>query len=274
MNPKLKSFILWVFAFVFTLVIAIYQRMTGPTYPERAKVTIGQIEYKFHLLRTYDGADDAKIRLYVPDTSIRGEFKFRRFKSYDDWTMIGMARHGDTLLGCLPHQPPAGKMMFSVTLLKDGTRYLVHAEPTVLRYKGYVPLGILIPHIIIIFLAMLFSTRAGLEVLFRGKYTFLYTWLTIIFLFFGGLLLGPIVQKFSFGVYWAGWPLGHDLTDNKSIVAFIFWVVALIIQYRNREKKLWAVIASVIMLVVFLIPHSALGSEIDYTKTSKVENTK
>ena len=121
---------------------------------------------------------------------------------------------------------------------------------------------------------MLFSTRAGLEVLFKGNATFLYTWLTIIFLFIGGLLMGPIVQKFSFGVYWAGWPLGHDLTDNKSIVAFIFWVVALIIQYRNREKKTWAVIASVIMLVVFLIPHSALGSEIDFTKAPKVENSK
>jgi hypothetical protein len=84
-------------------------------------------------------------------------------------------------------------------------------------------------------------------------------------------VLGPIVQKFSFGVYWAGWPFGHDLTDNKSIVAFIFWVIALIYQYRNREKKIMAIVASIILLIVFLIPHSMLGSEIDYTKLPKTE---
>lgn len=266
---------MWVFALVFIAFIASYQRMTGPTYPQKAKVSIDQQEYKFHLLRTYDGADDAKIRLYIPDTSVKAEFSFRRFKSYDDWKIVAMVRHGDTLIGSLPHQPPAGKMMYTIDLFKDGRKYPVNdTQPTILRYKGHVPAGILIPHIITIFLAMLFSTRAGLEVLFRGKETLLYTWLTIIFLFIGGLMMGPIVQKFSFGVYWAGWPIGHDFTDNKSIVAFIFWVVALIIQYRNREKKTLALIASVIMLVVFLIPHSALGSEIDYTKVPKTENSK
>jgi hypothetical protein len=275
MNSNIKSLLLWAFALVFTVFIASYQRMTGPTYPQKAKVYIGQQEYKFHLLRTYDGDDDAKIRLYIPDTSVKAEFSFRRFKSYDDWKIVAMVRHGDTLIGLLPHQPPAGKMMYTIDLIKDGRKYPVNdTQPTILRYKGHVPLGILIPHIITIFLAMLFSTRAGLEVLFKGKATLQYTWFTIIFLFIGGLIMGPIVQKFSFGVYWAGWPFGHDLTDNKSIVALIFWVVALIVQYRNREKKTWALIASVIMLVVFLIPHSALGSEIDYTKTQKVENNK
>lgn len=99
----------------------------------------------------------------------------------------------------------------------------------------------------------------------------LYTWITIITLFIGGLILGPVVQKFSFGVYWAGWPFGSDLTDNKSIVAFLFWIIALIAQYRNRGKKSWTIVASVVLIIVFLIPHSVLGSEIDYTKLPKTE---
>jgi uncharacterized BrkB/YihY/UPF0761 family membrane protein len=92
------------------------------------------------------------------------------------------------------------------------------------------------------------------------------------FLAIGGLILGPIVQKYAFDAYWTGWPFGHDLTDNKSLVAFIFWVIALAMLSRNRVRRTWVVVAAVVTLVVFMIPHSMLGSEIDYTKeTPKTE---
>ena len=274
MSARLKSFLLWFFAFFFTAFVAIYQRKTGPSYEIRDKTEIdGQsIHYKF--IRTYDGPDNAPIFIQVPDRAIQGEIQLRRYKSNDEWTSKPMKRVGNYLVTFIPHQPPAGKVMYRITLVKNDHQYELTKEPVIIRYKGFVPRGVLIVHIIIIFLAMLFSTRAGLEVLFKGKYTYLYTWITIITLIIGGLILGPVVQKYSFGVFWAGWPFGHDLTDNKALVAFIFWMIALIIQIRNREKKIWTIIASIIMLIIFLIPHSTLGSEIDYTKEQKVETNK
>jgi hypothetical protein len=235
------------------------------------KKEIGQKIIKAELIRTYDGQDDAKVILKIADTSIRGEVQFRRFKSYDNWTTAPMVRKGDSLIASLPHQDIAGKVMYHITLVKGNEQVLLNEDPAVLRYKGHVPMYILIPHILIIFLAMLFSTITGLEAITKGKNTYLYTWITIITLVIGGLILGPIVQKFSFDVYWAGWPFGHDLTDNKSVVAFLFWVIALIVQYKNREKKFWTILASIVLLIVFLIPHSMLGSEIDYTKLPKTE---
>ena len=164
--------------------------------------------------------------------------------------------------------------MYQVTLLKDNQRVLLNERPAILRYKGVVPAFILIPHIFFIFFAMIFSTLTGLMVVFRMKHAYIYTWFTVVFLAIGGLILGPIVQKFSFDAYWTGWPFGHDLTDNKSLVAFIFWVIALVVMKKNRENQLWPIIASIILLVVFLIPHSALGSEIDFTKAPKTEAAK
>jgi len=35
---------------------------------------------------------------------------------------------------------------------------------------------------------------------------------------------------------------------------------------KNRENRLWPAIATVVMLAVYLIPHSVLGSELDYTE--------
>ena len=112
-----------------------------------------------------------------------------------------------------------------------------------------------------------------LEVLFKGHYTYIYTWLTVIFLTIGGMILGPIVQKYAFDAYWTGWPFGNDLTDNKSLLAFIFWLVALGYQIWSREKKILAVVAAVVLLAVYMIPHSVLGSEIDYTKEGQQTET-
>jgi hypothetical protein len=274
MNPTLKSILIWAFAILFTLGSAMYQRLTGPTYPVRGETEIAGQKIKFRLIRSYDLADDARVKIIVPDTSVRGEIKLRRFKSLDNWQVQPMQRSGDTLIGALPHQPPAGKVMYQVTLAAGEQRVLLNEHPAVLRYTGFVPGYILIPHILFMFMAMLFSTLTGLLVIFRGKNTYLYAWITLISVGIGGLILGPFVQKFAFDAYWTGWPFGHDLTDNKSLVAFIFWVVAVIALKKHREAKLWPLIASVVLLVVFMIPHSVLGSEIDFTKEQPKESTK
>lgn len=266
MNSKLKSAILWIVAVVLTIAAAVYQKKTGPTYPISGDKMIGDQDVHYSLIRSYNTGSRAAVKIVAPDTAVTGEIKFRRFKSYDKWTVEAMFRSGDTLIALLPGLPAAGKVMYQVTLSKGETAVLLNNDPAVLRYKGAVPGFILIPHIFFIFFAMLLSTMAGLEALFKGRLTYVYTWVTVVFLAIGGLILGPIVQKYAFDAYWTGWPFGHDLTDNKSLVAFIFWLIALFVLYRNRNKRTWAVVAAIVTLVVFMIPHSMLGSEIDYTK--------
>ena len=269
MNSTLKSIFLWFFALILTAGLAIYQRKTGPTYPVSGHLSIDNSEIHYKLIRSADVGADAQVKFLIPDTLIRGELQYRRFKSYDRWDTIPLERRGDTLIAHIPQQPAAGKVMYHVSLLKGEQRYNISEHAVIIRYKGQVPWGILWPHILTIFLAMLFSTRTGLEVIFKGKSVYLYTWMTVVMIFIGGLVMGPIVQKYAFDAYWTGWPFGHDLTDNKSLVAFIFWVIALVIIKKNRENKLWPIIASVVLLVVFLIPHSVLGSEIDFTKENE-----
>jgi hypothetical protein len=109
------------------------------------------------------------------------------------------------------------------------------------------------------FLAMLFSTRAGIAALDRSTNPRTYILWTISLLFIGGFILGPIVQKLSFGVFWTGFPLGLDLTDNKTLIAFIVWLAPLIAGRREKPARGWVLGASILMLVVYLIPHSLLG---------------
>jgi len=48
----MKKFILWFLAFVITLSAAVYQRMTGPTYPKRINVTVNKNIQQLKLVRS------------------------------------------------------------------------------------------------------------------------------------------------------------------------------------------------------------------------------
>ncbi len=269
---KLKALFLWVFSIIFTMGIAYYQRTTGPTYPLKKSVVINDIKIKCKLPRAYGGEGDAEIKVLVSDTAIKGFLKFKRFKSFDEWSEIPMDREGDHLIAKIPHQPPAGKVSYELYFIDKNVKYTLTETPVIIRFRGDVPAWVLIPHIIFMFGAMLFSTRTGLEALTKGKNTFKFTFITVIALFIGGSILGPVVQKYAFGAYWTGWPFGHDLTDNKTAVALIFWIIALIVMWRKKDNRFWAIFAAFMLLVVYLIPHSVLGSEIDYTKKTETVN--
>ncbi|MGC9353451.1 MAG: hypothetical protein ACP5D9_06410, partial [Mariniphaga sp.] len=53
-----------------------------------------------------------------------------------------------------------------------------------------------------------------------------------------------------------------DLTDNKTLVAFIFWLLALVIN-RKKDHPAYTVVAAIVMLIVYSIPHSMFGSQLD-----------
>lgn len=266
MSDKTKNAVLWVIAVVFTLSLVVYQRATGPTYPIKGKVEIdGEvISYKF--LRSHDTDIDAPVAIEVADKEISGVFTYKRFKSFDEWTQVEMIKQGGALLAKIPFQPPAGKVEYSVSLFKNGIEYPLNEEPVVIRFKGAVPLAVLTPHIFFMFFSLLFGVRAGLEAIFRRKDTLYQVGVALFGIILGGLILGPIVQKYAFDAYWTGWPFGTDLTDNKTAVIFIFWLIAFIVLRKNRQHKTMVIVATFVMIIVYIIPHSVLGSEIDHTK--------
>lgn len=268
-----KSIALWLIAFVLTVLTAIYQRMTGPTYPLSGEAKIGNEIINFELDRSHGGEGDHQIDIGINEENINGFLVWKRYKTKDEWTKVEMVRQNGKLVGYLPHQPPAGKLIYHVILQKNEESIVIPEKgDVIIRFKGDVPAGFLIPHIIFIFGAMLLSTRTGLEYFNEGKKFKPLTIFTFIFVIIGGFIFGPIVQKYAFGEFWTGFPFGHDLTDNKILVGFIGWLLALIAIYKFKNPKRWIVFASILMFVIFLIPHSVLGSELDYNELDSMSN--
>lgn len=265
-----RSWLLWVITILFTLFIAVWQRSTGPTYPKKGQVEIGNEVIKYKLIRSDEVEGETvetEISIKAPE-NINGSYIYKRYKSFDEWTEKPLERRGDELILSIPRQPKAGKMEYQISMT-DGTQTVKFPEePVIMRYKGVVPkLPVLLPHVLMMLLAMIFSTRTGLEAIFRRHNTFRLSLWTLIFLSIGGLILGPIMQKYAFDAFWTGWPFGHDLTDNKTIVAWTFWLIAVIAVYKVRTRRVMVIIAAIILLAIYSIPHSMMGSEIDHTKT-------
>ena len=98
-------------------------------------------------------------------------------------------------------------MAYKVEVLSaDGSRWLNDGRPIVARFKGEVPAWLLILHIVFMFAAMLLAFRAGLEALRPGGSWQRFIPWTLAVTALGGLILGPLVQKYAFGAYWTGFP--------------------------------------------------------------------
>lgn len=271
-----KNILLWLLAFILTIGTAIYQRLTGPTYPISGTVLFASSEIKYKFARSHGGLTDHEIRIEVGDSNILGNLYYKRYKTNDNWRKIRLERNNGMLISYLPHQPPAGKLEYYIELFSESAiKKIPSHNSVVIRFKGDVPLIILIPHIIAMFLSMLLSNRTGLEFFNNGKNLLKLTYWTIGTLIIGGFIMGPLTQLYAFGELWTGFPFGHDLTDNKTLIALIGWVVALYFYSRSKSPRRWALFAAILLLVVYLIPHSMMGSELDYNKMdreNKIEN--
>lgn len=263
----MRKYLGWTLALLITLGLAYYQRTTGPTYPVKGTIEYLGNDLKYSMPRSWSKESDASFSLNIPDSAAHGIVMFKRFRSHDEWQTKVLEVKDGKINVVLPQLPHAGKIMYQVWLFDHGKKIPLSEKPLILRYRGDVPAYVMIPHILFMFLSMFFSLAAG--VFFFRKRMDLQglALLATLTLFVGGAILGPLVQNFAFGEYWTGWPLGTDLTDNKTAFSLLVWIVALIVVRKNPHRRGWVLLASVVQLLVYLIPHSLFGSEIDFTKT-------
>ena len=278
----LKRTALWFLAVILAASAMIYQRATGPTYPMKVAVTGNRVA---KLIRTHESTGDATVEVPVPQAEAEtaaATLFYKRFRTDDDFTPVPMkieTRENRTQLeGDLPKQPAAGKLEYYIEAEIAGQPLRLPEnknDNVVIRFKDPVPDGVLIPHVTLMIISILLGMRSGLAALFAPYNMRQLAWATLCGMTVGGMILGPMVQKYAFGEYWTGFPLGGDWTDNKMLFMFLAWVFACSVIGLNPYKKNTKIgraavfIATIVMTVCYLIPHSMGGSELDYSQVDK-----
>lgn len=264
-----RSAWLWIVALLITLASARWQRVTGPTHELPGDVVVGGAKIHYVLPRTHKGVGGPTVEIRKAPGLV-GTVEWKRLGSRDAWTEVPMARNGDALVAELPHEMPGQKLWYRVRLAgapgtplgaANASVLLPPLRPAAIRYTGPVPVGVLLPHILLMFLGMLLSARAGLEVLQQAPRFRALTYWTLVALVVGGLVFGPLVIHYAFGGWWTGWPVGSDITDNKTLIAVLAWILAALLVGRARLGRAVVGLAALVTLVIFVIPHSWTAAE-------------
>lgn len=283
MTPRATGTVLWVAAVILMLSAAVYQERTGPTYPVKGEILVNGKPQRYRLPRSEESVRDARIAVPSPGPGAMGLVTWRRYPTDNPFQSILMVQETDEdgrvmLVAQIPAQRAAGKVEYRVDVTSAAGTVQIPSGGSgpddgtiVMRFKDPVPLPILISHITFMFFAMLMGMRAALGALFAPAGVHRLSWAALGLMSVGGLVLGPIVQKHAFGAYWVGFPFGYDLTDNKTLIMWVVWVGACaVLGWKPRaggpswRARLAVLAAAVVMTVVYLIPHSLRGSELDY----------
>lgn len=283
MSPRVRGALLWVGATLIMLSSAVYQRLTGPTHPERGMVVVAGQPQRYRLLRSEETVRDARVAVPAPQSGGSARVFWRRFPTQDAFQQVEMAvetREGGSrqLAAYLPAQPASGKVEYRLEVDTESGVVLIPAggddpddRTIVLRFKDPVPAPVLIAHVAFMFFGMLVGVRAALGAAFAPQGVGRLAWVTLGMMTVGGMILGPIVQKYAFGAYWTGFPFGYDLTDNKTLIMWLVWIGACaLLGWKSRtghpswRSRAAVLAAGAVMIAVYLIPHSLRGSELDY----------
>lgn len=274
-----KKVILWILAVILAVSAMIYQRSTGPTYEYKGYLESNGEEFKYELIRTHETTAGAKVEMpYLQGVDYQATLNYKRYQTQDSTTALDFKLdENNSYVAELPVQPAAGKMEYYVTGTINGESFTIPEQGEdniVLRYKDPVSDFILIPHVTMMIIVILFGIRAGLGAIFNDG-TFR-KWTIVAFgaMTVGGMILGPLVQKSAFGEYWTGFPFGGDFTDNKMLIMWVAWALALaVIGFKPKKKenvsRIAVTLAAVVMTIVYLIPHSMGGSTLDYEQVDK-----
>jgi hypothetical protein len=263
-----KSILFWSIAFIITVISALFQKMTGPSNPKTGSVIFDgkTISYKFE--RSHSSSSNCPVEINTGDPAIKGTLKWRsNYKELDPFDSVQMSGN-DILRAELPAQAPRKKLQYYVELSKVNSTStmvpltlsistMVPAEaPVIISFKGNVPLVILLLHIFAMFYAMMLSTRTAFEIFQEKPKIKALALSTVVFLFIGGFVLGFLMNYYAYNQIWTGVPFGNDITSNKTLIAFAGWGLSYFMIKKDAAPKLFAVLAALIMFIVYSIPHS------------------
>lgn len=259
-------------SFLISFFILLFQRTTGPTYPVEKNLKIDNKTYTFILPRSAN--NDKELQITIPKIkNFSAYIKYRKYRYDTEFENRSFTENQDNLIVNISPLPAAGKYEYFIFYYdKDNQRVInVNDEPVIIRFKNKVPKFLVIIHILFVFAGFFTSNIAGLHsIFFAEKLNIIkkFSIITLIFLFAGGFIFGPIMQKIAFNVWWSGFPFGIDLTDNKFLISFLTWLICFF-RFSKTQNKNYIILSFCLTILVFLIPHSLIGSEYDFS-TNKV----
>ena len=241
--------VFWILAIILTLSTSVYQRLTGPTNPKKTTISINNKEYKLSFPRSAT-SNNNKITLNIADSNVKAQLIYRKYPTNEDYSKIDFQNNGSSLFANLPIQPSAGKLEYYVII--DDEK-LFETQPLIVRFKGEVPAGVLIPHIIFMFVSMLFAAYGLILAIANKKECPSLCYFNHNNINYWGIYLWPNGSKICFWslLEWISFWLRPNRQQNP------YSISCTIINMLFLKKKIFritSIIAFSVMITIFLYP--------------------
>ncbi len=273
-------------AFLFTLVLLVFTRKTTAVRPVHQVVEQNGLRIEHNTVPKQTGDEIPIVSAKVEGASeVRLVYKIGKDGAYQSVRMSPRSDEEEIFTASIPLHPKGMKAWYYLEAVDHRVEGEVRVtlperrsgevKPIRHKFEGEVPAYIVIPHVLSIFAAFFFATLTLFSAidLKKGETSLPRSvrlcGVTLLFLFIGFFPFGWAMNYYAFGVLWEAFPFGKDVTDNKSQIMFLFWVVTLFTvkgtlwgkgEHKNpvsAEKYSTLVIVSFIATIVILaIPHS------------------
>ncbi len=266
-------FVRYGIALILTIVLLGLARRISTRHPTDFSQAVGDIIIS-HTTVTEDFGDGPAldVMLSKPDSLLAIVYYSNGEGSPYSFDTLAVTNYG--LSGNLPVLPKGKRWYYHIAVF-DKDQLVAEFPPEgdqFIKFKGHVPAYILIPHIFCMLAIVFFGFLTVFSAfdLSRGKgdlkKSARYLLWTAIFAFVGGFPLGYYVAYLAFGVGWGGIPFGWDITDNKTLLLFAFWLATLILARKGLKGETMAIsegayltltaVSLAVTIITFMIPHS------------------
>ena len=160
-----------------------------------------------------------------------------------------------TLYAYIPAQPPLSRVQYRVELTDSGKTYLFPVENNLtMEFLGHVPSQISMFYFITLFAGLLLAVRTGFEVFREPPRLRLYTLFTVISFFCFTLVFSTVKKGCELGII-GGTKIAPitDIFSTGPVLLFALWILAMIIIFNLKKTRIWAVVAAVGTIVIFLL---------------------
>lgn len=276
-----------IIALILTLVLASVSRRLSERKPELKIIENEGIRIEHTTVVEKIGESDVDISAEIstphPVENYRINLVYRVGK--DDLVFVPMqpqVEDSPAFSAVIPSQPMRTKVYYYISV-RDGEKNELSLpdrvnrlnSPFMIKFKGKVTPGVLIAHIIAMFAGIFFVFMVlfyDIDLL-RGKDVSRdvgnLSLLATFFIFLGGMPLGWWVTYQTLGVLWEGIPIGWDITDSKTLIIFLYWIILLYLMKGTIFKKdsklnpvgektlaVLVLMGVILTFLLYLIPHS------------------
>lgn len=267
------TFVRFAVALVLTIVLLGIAKKTSTRHSTEYSHKIGDIDV-IHKTVTEDFGEGPVLKLETAYPESLTAIAYYGAAAGGPYETDTLTQTPEGLITILPVLPKGKEWFYHIDVFRNGEKEAVFPPQgdQFIKFKGHVPPYVIVPHIFFMFATVFFALMTVFTAFSATKGTgeikksVRYLLWTVVFVFIGGFPLGFWVAYMAFGQGWGGIPIGWDITDNKTVIIFLFWLVTFILARKGLKGKEMAVsngvylaltlISLVVTLALFMVPHS------------------